>query len=255
MPAARRSILRRNSLRGIRKSVWPKLLKNNEKTKLEVKQCSGLRSANTGGTVAPEMHGCSYKTFTNGKPHSFNGTEGVVGLKRWFEKMEQVFEICKCAEDDKVKMEQELLDFDLKGDDIEAYNESLHKLFDVSLRLQFDRAEILEVVAEANQVHDIDRSDPDVLRYHALQNRSFYVAEVRKNMCMHLKNQGVYKQSHFKGMSYADIRLIFKRVWDQNHAFVPKDSEIEKEVMKIPGFDFLQKPIKKNDKIKASSFI
>ncbi|GJS73865.1 putative reverse transcriptase domain-containing protein [Tanacetum coccineum] len=27
----------------------------------------------------------------------------VVGRKRWFEKIEQVFEICKCAEDDKVK--------------------------------------------------------------------------------------------------------------------------------------------------------
>nr|GFB88551.1 hypothetical protein [Tanacetum cinerariifolium] len=39
----------------------------------------------------------------NCKSHSFNGTEGVVGLKRWFEKMEQVFEICKCTEDDKVK--------------------------------------------------------------------------------------------------------------------------------------------------------
>ncbi|GJR54795.1 reverse transcriptase domain-containing protein [Tanacetum coccineum] len=39
----------------------------------------------------------------NCKPHSFKGTEGVVGLKRWFEKIEQVFEICKCAEDDKVK--------------------------------------------------------------------------------------------------------------------------------------------------------
>ncbi|GKA67595.1 retrotransposon protein, putative, ty3-gypsy subclass [Tanacetum coccineum] len=49
------------------------------------------------------MHGCSYKTFMNCKPHSFKGTEGVVGLKRWFEKIEQVFEICKCAEDDKVK--------------------------------------------------------------------------------------------------------------------------------------------------------
>ncbi|GJS27813.1 hypothetical protein Tco_0488433 [Tanacetum coccineum] len=59
-------------------------------------------------------------------------------------------------------------------------------------------------------------------------------------MCMYLKNQGGYKQSHFKGMSYEDIRLIFERVWDQNHAFVPKDSEIEK------------KSIKKNDKIKAS---
>ncbi|GJW94335.1 hypothetical protein Tco_0174007 [Tanacetum coccineum] len=63
----------------------------------------GIRINNTGGTVVPEMHGCSYKTFMNGKPHSFKGTEGVVGLKRWFEKMEQVFEICKCAEDDKVK--------------------------------------------------------------------------------------------------------------------------------------------------------
>ncbi|GJX42378.1 putative reverse transcriptase domain-containing protein [Tanacetum coccineum] len=30
-------------------------------------------------------------------------TEGVVGLSRWFEKMESVFEINKCAEEDKVK--------------------------------------------------------------------------------------------------------------------------------------------------------
>ncbi|GJX27336.1 hypothetical protein Tco_0233632 [Tanacetum coccineum] len=56
-------------------------------------------------------------------------------------------------------------------------------------------------------------------------------------------------------MSYEDIRLIFKRVWDQNHAFVPKDSEIEKEVMKRHGFDFPQKSIKNNDKIIASGFV
>ncbi|GJX88942.1 hypothetical protein Tco_0340956 [Tanacetum coccineum] len=124
------------------------------------------------------------------------------------------------------------------------------------LQEEFDRArQEQEVVAEADQAHDIDWSDPAVLRYHALQNRSFSVAEVRKNMCMYLKNQGGYKQSHFKGMSYEDIRLIFERVWDQNHAFVPKDSEIEKEVMKRPGFDFPQKSIKKNDKIKASGFV
>ncbi|GJR25756.1 putative reverse transcriptase domain-containing protein [Tanacetum coccineum] len=49
------------------------------------------------------MHRCSYKTFMNGKPHSLKGTEGVVGLKLWFEKIEKVFEICKCAEDYKVK--------------------------------------------------------------------------------------------------------------------------------------------------------
>ncbi|GKF49954.1 hypothetical protein Tco_0143205, partial [Tanacetum coccineum] len=43
-------------------------------------------------------------------------------------------------------------------------------------------------------------------------------------------------------MSYEDIGPIFKRVWDQNHDFVPKDSEIEKEVMKRSRFDLQQQP-------------
>nr|GEV19772.1 hypothetical protein [Tanacetum cinerariifolium] len=41
-------------------------------------------------------------TFMNGKPHHFNGTKGVVRLRHWIEKVEQVFEIYKCAEEDKV---------------------------------------------------------------------------------------------------------------------------------------------------------
>ncbi|GJV63988.1 hypothetical protein Tco_1474816 [Tanacetum coccineum] len=52
--------------------------------------------------------------------------------------------------------------------------------------------------------------------------------------------------SHFKGMSYEDIRPIFERVWDQNQAFIPNNSEIEKEVMKRPGFD-LQQSSKKTE--------
>ncbi|GKE17995.1 hypothetical protein Tco_1425572 [Tanacetum coccineum] len=46
------------------------------------------------------------------------------------------------------------------------------------------------------------------------------------------EQKGGYKQSHFKGMSYEDIRPIFERIWDQNNAFVPKDYEIEKEIKK-----------------------
>ncbi|GJU48647.1 putative reverse transcriptase domain-containing protein [Tanacetum coccineum] len=49
-----------------------------------------------------ECAGFRTKTFMNGKPHTFNGTKGVVGLRRWIEKVEQVFETCKCAEEDKV---------------------------------------------------------------------------------------------------------------------------------------------------------
>ncbi|GJR53976.1 putative reverse transcriptase domain-containing protein [Tanacetum coccineum] len=60
----------------------------------------GGNPGNAGGTM--NVHGCSYKTFMNGKPHTFYGTEGVVGLRHWIEKVEQVFETCKCAEEDKV---------------------------------------------------------------------------------------------------------------------------------------------------------
>ncbi|GKA44925.1 hypothetical protein Tco_0737721 [Tanacetum coccineum] len=71
-----------------------------EKTRANPGNVGGSGPANTGGTV--NVQGCSHKTFINGKPHPFNGTKGVVGLRRWIEKVEQVFEIYKCFEEDKV---------------------------------------------------------------------------------------------------------------------------------------------------------
>ncbi|GJX31245.1 hypothetical protein Tco_0241100 [Tanacetum coccineum] len=68
--------------------------------------------------------------------------------------------------------------------------------------------------------------------YHALQNRPRSVAEVRKNMMVYLKNQGGYKMKDFKGISYDDIRLIFEKVWDQIHSFVPMDYEEEVQRLK-----------------------
>nr|GEW04101.1 hypothetical protein [Tanacetum cinerariifolium] len=64
---------------------------------------------------------------------------------------------------------------------------------------------------KGDQAQIIDWNDPKVLRYHAQQNRAFSKAEVRKNMCTYLKNQGGYKMSYFKGMKYEDIRPIFER--------------------------------------------
>ncbi|GJR47403.1 hypothetical protein Tco_1315506 [Tanacetum coccineum] len=109
-------------------------------------------------------------------------------------------------------------------------------------RFKLDESE--EVAAKVDQAHDIDWSDPAVLRYHTLQNRPFSVAEVRNNMCLYLKNQGEYTMSYFKGMNYEYIRPIFERVWDQNQAFIPMGSEIEKEVMKRSRFDLQQESSK-----------
>ncbi|GJV87325.1 hypothetical protein Tco_1531263 [Tanacetum coccineum] len=44
----------------------------------------------------------NYKGFMSCQPSYFNGTEGAVGLIRWFERTESVFSRSKCAEEDRV---------------------------------------------------------------------------------------------------------------------------------------------------------
>ncbi|CAH1438405.1 unnamed protein product [Lactuca virosa] len=46
---------------------------------------------------------CTYKDFMNCKPKYFYGNEGVIGLTRWFERIELVFQISYRAEDSKVR--------------------------------------------------------------------------------------------------------------------------------------------------------
>ncbi|GJX60650.1 hypothetical protein Tco_0292040 [Tanacetum coccineum] len=40
---------------------------------------------------------CTYSDFLKCQPLNFKGTEGVVGLTQWFEKMESVFHISNCT--------------------------------------------------------------------------------------------------------------------------------------------------------------
>ncbi|GJW82867.1 hypothetical protein Tco_0156012 [Tanacetum coccineum] len=58
------------------------------------------------------------------------------------------------------------------------------------------------------------------------------IAQARRNMITYLKNQGGYKESYFKRMSYNDIRPIFERVWDHVNTFIPIGSEVEKDSSK-----------------------
>nr|GFA01473.1 hypothetical protein [Tanacetum cinerariifolium] len=65
-----------------------------------------------------------HRTFLNCKPHSFNETEGVFGLSRRCEKMESMFEISKCAEEDKVKF----VACTLEGRALTWWNGNVHTL-------------------------------------------------------------------------------------------------------------------------------
>ncbi|GKE87952.1 putative reverse transcriptase domain-containing protein, partial [Tanacetum coccineum] len=48
-------------------------------------------------------HKCTYTDFLKCQPINFKGTEGVVGLTQWFERMETIFNISKCAVENQVK--------------------------------------------------------------------------------------------------------------------------------------------------------
>ncbi|GKE07138.1 reverse transcriptase domain-containing protein [Tanacetum coccineum] len=70
-------------------------------------EAQAANMANTDNTTrpreAPVARKCSYKEFMSCQPINFKGTEGAVGLIRWFERTESVFSRSNCTEDCKVK--------------------------------------------------------------------------------------------------------------------------------------------------------
>ncbi|GJV31243.1 reverse transcriptase domain-containing protein [Tanacetum coccineum] len=82
------------------------LIANGIATALEA-QAATMASAsnpnrNTGPTGTPVAKTGNYKEFVSCQPFYFNGTEGAVGLIRWFERTESVFSRSNCAEENKV---------------------------------------------------------------------------------------------------------------------------------------------------------
>ncbi|GJV66934.1 putative reverse transcriptase domain-containing protein [Tanacetum coccineum] len=71
---------------------------------------NGHRNGNHGmnyGGFMPVARECTFQDFLKCKPHNFSGTEGVVGLTRWFEKMETVFNISNCLRSIKMVPDEE----------------------------------------------------------------------------------------------------------------------------------------------------
>ncbi|GJR11664.1 putative reverse transcriptase domain-containing protein [Tanacetum coccineum] len=64
----------------------------------------GNRNPNENGSGdRPIARECTYQDFMKCQPLNFKGTKGVVGLIRWFKKMETVFPISNCPEKYQVK--------------------------------------------------------------------------------------------------------------------------------------------------------
>nr|GEW03593.1 hypothetical protein [Tanacetum cinerariifolium] len=74
------------------------------------------------------------------------------------------------------------------------------------------------------------KEDPVVKRYQVLKRKPQTEGQARKNIIVYLKNVAGFKMDYFKGISYDDIRPIFKAKFNSNVAFLQKTKEhIKKE--------------------------
>ncbi|GJQ91750.1 putative reverse transcriptase domain-containing protein [Tanacetum coccineum] len=104
-------------------------------------EAQAANMANTDNTTrpreAPVARQCSYKEFMSCQPINFKGTEGAIGLIRWFERTESVFSRSKCTEDYKVKFATE-----------EAYNITWVKFKKLLIKKYCPRTEVQKMEDE-----------------------------------------------------------------------------------------------------------
>nr|GEZ00512.1 reverse transcriptase domain-containing protein [Tanacetum cinerariifolium] len=99
MPVTRQGTNDAMTLESIQAMIDRAIQRNSTHTQEDASQSSGegLRRP-----VQPARV-CSYTDFMKCLPLNFKGTEGVVGLSQWLEKIESVFHISGCAIDNQVK--------------------------------------------------------------------------------------------------------------------------------------------------------
>nr|GEW40494.1 reverse transcriptase domain-containing protein [Tanacetum cinerariifolium] len=87
-------------------AIW-QLVADSITIALEAQTANMANADNTNRNPKPiEAHvvrKCSYKEFMSYQPFNFKGSDGAVGLIRWFERTKSVFSCINCTEDCKVK--------------------------------------------------------------------------------------------------------------------------------------------------------
>nr|GEU67420.1 hypothetical protein [Tanacetum cinerariifolium] len=105
-----------------------------------------------------------------------------------------------------------------KGIMVEEPN-PLKKELEAKLKKNIDWDEVID------KVQKNEKEDNAIKRYQALKRKSQTKAQARKNMMIYLRNMVGFKMDYFKGMKYDDIRLIFKKYFNSNVAFLEKTKE------------------------------
>nr|GEV46589.1 hypothetical protein [Tanacetum cinerariifolium] len=82
-------------------------------------------------------------------------------------------------------------------------------------------------------IKQVQSKQSDVVRkYQALKRKHVSVAQARKNMIIYLKNMAGFKMEFFKGMSYKEIRPLFKEEYNKVQTLFKESPEIDAERIK-----------------------
>nr|GEY95176.1 putative RNA-directed DNA polymerase [Tanacetum cinerariifolium] len=98
--------------------------------------------------------------------------------------------------------------------------------------------------AVIEQVKRSERLTDAVMKYQALKRKPLTEAQTRRNMIVYLKNMFGYKMNYFKGMSYDEIRPLFKKHYNYNQAFL---NEVNERVK------FPEKEVRQEKEVKVES--
>ncbi|GKD77974.1 hypothetical protein Tco_1340595, partial [Tanacetum coccineum] len=83
----------------------------------------------------------------------------------------------------------------------------------------------------------------------ARRNKPMTQAEQRTYMATYLKNQGTWKPTQLKKLTFAELKEEFEKLVRSIESFVPKDSEIEKTRVKRAGIELQKESLKKQKTI------
>nr|GEU57651.1 hypothetical protein [Tanacetum cinerariifolium] len=95
------------------------------------------------------------------------------------------------------------------------------------------------------QVKRREKQDNAVMRYQVLKRKPVTEAQARKNVMIYLKNMAGFKMDFFKGMTYSEIRPIFRKHYNSIQAFLEKgEKEIKEEGSNRKDLETLWKLVK-----------
>nr|GEV03044.1 hypothetical protein [Tanacetum cinerariifolium] len=106
---------------------------------------------------------------------------------------------------------------------------------------ELDKDEDVNLVSEQGEVQDTEKDKGKGI----MQDSELPKKLKKKEMIQLSLNEELSQKLYVEELAKKAARRYQERVWDQVYTFVPKDFEIDKEVMKRAGFDLHQGSLKK----------